>query len=232
MLVPLLQLAYTVNRMIVITHPQLIHKYCTKRVTCIVTITFVFITMAISIYELYENIFMFFGASFERKFIEIEKQNELYRNSGVLNICMFLSIFFVVYIGTLFLTKKMNRSMQKNIDFLKTMDAERHNCRIFSYENVIRFNKIIAITTLMFTLIHLLDTLIRSLKFFLLREVVSEGTRFQYYLKLVELSGIFLGSLEVCISPLVFILFLPSVRQSLNMVRTKILSVITWMRGT
>ena len=221
MTIPLLQIVYALNRMIVITRPQLIHKYCTKKVTLLMIFSVILFAMALSSYDLYEKGFA--NVFSMEEMIQSSAEVKIVGYSDYLNIGLMAVIFLILLVSILVLTKRMNTGLTENIDFLKTMDTEKHRNRISSYQNVINFNKCIAIISLISSLAWLIDTCCE-----LLTKMISLKATGKYILSFehIHLLIVIICSLEVCIHPMVFLWFLPSIRQSWKIMAIKIRSVL------
>ena len=137
-IIPLLNLFYGLHRYIIITHPQLIAKYCNKKVTVALIVTIILVSGALSIHELFDlHSFSLLGLN---SFFMGRNEGWHEGFSGVINIVALLSEATLIFILFSMVTKKMNACLSENIHFLNSMDGVKYETRAASYMKITKLN--------------------------------------------------------------------------------------------
>ena len=138
-IVPLLNLFYGLHRYVIITHPQLITRYCNKKATLAAIVGTIFIGGVLSIHELFDtSSFSLFGLNSFFLIGKIEKWHQKF--SGLISIVALFSEVAMIFVLFSLVTKKMNECLSENITFLNSMDGVKYETRVVSYQKIMKLN--------------------------------------------------------------------------------------------
>ena len=215
---PLLHLVYAISRFIVILHPQLIPKFCSKRASIFATVLVFLLCGIVSSLNLFCDDFLFvslryFLNNYVNEQDEIEKENRKDILIG-LNIFLTLTLSTLVFIFLIFLTKRMNDSLKKSILFLNSMENERCKMRSASYTKIINLNILLLLLTLFSLTVTLSKTLLMHLFSFMDQYIGLNITTMIFLLRFTYIFLIILSSLAILLTPLIFLSHTPSIKKS------------------
>ena len=203
---PLLHLLYVVHRYTVICCPNLITKFFTTT-KCILAVIGIFLFGAlISIHELFYNTQV--GIDGIHTATE-KRQHEKYTSAYIPLLLLLKGMIIVV--ALIFFTKKMNTALSENIYFLRDQDAVRHEPRIKSYLNIIRFNVSTLFLCLISVTIHLMEQMANDLRHYIDNQDTSDYEIIMVGLGIDLISVI--SSFEFLLFPFFVLLFLPHMKE-------------------
>ena len=205
---PLLHMLFTAQRYVVICCPDHIPKYCTKKKTLITVSCVVILSVLASIHELFDNNKFYLENRKEDLFVVKSRMHEHEQYSSTTVMYLLVIGGVSVSVASLILTRKMNNTLNKNLLFLHSMEANRHAKRIQSYEHLKKFN--------VSTLIAIILALGLKLSQFFYAELMvhkrvrswHEHSIMDWLTSLMELCS----CLHLIVFPLFVILFLPAFR--------------------
>ena len=221
--IPLLHLSYGLNRLVIVTYPQLIHKYCSRRMTVLIITSTIFIGIALSAFELYERGILD-GESIKTLLLNGTHLNRD-RYSGLISIGILAGLSLIVLGCLSMLTKKMNDTLTENINFPNSMDEIKYRKRTSSYQNIMTMNVSLFIFTLVSFAISVAVTIFTELHHYYAQQL-SENLSLNSIATWVEVGLIILSGLEIVFCPLIFLHFLPSVHQSWKWLSAKTLAIV------
>ena len=114
----------------------------------------------ISFHVLDENMY-YYGMSV---FLLGTQQQKHENFTGVVVIVVLFIIIETVSVLHAIITKKVNDVLQKRIEFLARQRDERFECRISAYSNLVRFNSLFLLTSLISMTIDLYQKLVPELQ--------------------------------------------------------------------
>ena len=204
-ILPLLHLLFVVHRYTVIYCPNLITKFFTTT-KCVLAVIGIFLFGAlISIHELFYNTQVSINGIL---FFSEKRQHEKYTSTYIPLLLLVKGVIIVV--ALIFFTKKMNTALSENIHFLREQDAVRHELRIKSYLNIIRFNLTVVFLCIISISINLTKQVASDLSYYIVNQDFSDY-------EVITALGIDLISVvsafEFFLFPLSILLFLPHMKE-------------------
>ena len=215
-LCPLLYILLTVNRYILICHPNKVAELCSRMKTMVFLSLAVGLSFSLSFSESFQtpldNTLEKMSQILEKKWVQRKYENfkvehilhyiKIFSMSGI-------NVFSVVLILTL--TARMNSELLKMIAFLKTMDGNALiKKRIDSYAKLITFNMALVVSSSVFLTLNTVNLTLQRAE-----EVVEEFSTYYAY-GLVRPILEVLSSLEIVAYPLHIAFFLPSFTKTLK----------------
>ena len=229
---PLLHLFYAISRFIVILHPQLIPKFCSKRASIFAIVLVFLLCGIVSLLNLFGDDLSFvalrrndpFHDYYVKERYAIKKENhneqDTIKKENYKDILIGLNIFFTLTLATIvsifliFLTKRMNDSLKKSISFLNSMENERCKMRSASYTKIINLNILLLLITLFSLTVTLSETLLMQLFPFMDQHIGLDITTMTFLLRFTYFSLIMLSNLAILLTPLIFLSHTPSIKKS------------------
>ena len=158
---PMLGILYGFNRFIIICHAQLIDKYCSRGVmggfiACII----IFCTL-VGCHEIFDKNYVSIHGFNAILAGNTEKKHEQF--TGIMNVILLFVVALAVFFVHGMFVKKMNKSLRENVAFLKSMDGNKYERRIASYQLIMLFNSSLLILQMMSITITLSRTIFLEL---------------------------------------------------------------------
>ena len=204
-ILPLLHLLYAVHRYAVICCPHLITKFFTTTKSILAVIKIFLFGALISIHELFDEE----RVGLKSIFVQPEKYlHEKYTSAYIPLLLMVKGI--IVLVASILLTKKMNAALNESIHFLWQQDATRHEPRIKSYQNIVRFNLSVVFLGVISIAINLTKQVASDLNHYFVGRIVGD------FLMIVTIGVDFISIIscfEFVLFPFFVLFFLPHIKE-------------------
>ena len=217
---PLISGLYGLQRYFIICFAHLISKYCTVKTTIISVAIIIVVGSILSFHEVFDENMYYNGVSASLLVTNHQKHENF---TGVVVIIVLLIIIVTVSVLHAIITKNVNDALAKSIKFLARQSDKRFEFRISAYSNLLRFNSLFLLTTLISMMIDFYQKLVPELHRLYLapKQKNFAATSVMYTMYTMTL----LSSFEISVFPLLIMSILPTSKKFLIMVAQKLTTI-------
>ena len=216
---PLMQLLYAMSRSLVIVYPHFIPKFGSRKASALAIMATIFISATCSFHIFYDGEFQV--ESFPAYLADMEEPD-----GKTANFVVMVVVSLTVFVCFSLLTKGMNDILEGSISFLKSMQGSSYEKRSVSYKKIIMMNNFLLILSLCSVTISTALTLSKGIVYFIATGTIfhTSHSSLNHLVVLIPALLMFLSSLEICLFPLIFLIYIPSICQSWKFVFEKVTS--------